>query len=159
MSQTETRIDGADLVLTRHIAAPPEAVWAAWTTPKKLGKWFAPAPVTIPEAVIEPVPGGRFCVTMELPDEKRMTHPGCILVAEEGRELVFTDALEAGFRPRGQGFMTARILIEPEDEGTRYTVRILHKDEADCRKHEEMGFSQGWSAATAQLAALVEGKA
>ncbi|MDO5529466.1 MAG: SRPBCC family protein [Paracoccus sp. (in: a-proteobacteria)] len=156
MSQTETRTEGCDLVLTRHIAAPPEKVWSAWTTPDLLTRWFAPAPVQVPEAVIEAHPGGQFRIVMELPDGKRMSHPGCVLVAEEGRSLIFTDALDAGFRPRGQGFMTALIDIEPEGAGTRYTVRVLHKDGADCKKHEDMGFAQGWTAATAQLAALVE---
>ena len=31
---TETRREGIDLVLTRHYAAPPEALWKAWTTPE-----------------------------------------------------------------------------------------------------------------------------
>ena len=33
-----------DLVLERVLDVPVEAVWAAWTTPEHLMKWFTPAP-------------------------------------------------------------------------------------------------------------------
>jgi hypothetical protein len=35
----------------------------------------------------------------------------------------------------------------------------MHKNRTDRDKHEEMGFHDGWGTVTAQLAALVEGRA
>jgi uncharacterized protein YndB with AHSA1/START domain len=33
-----------DLVLERVVDVPPRLVWAAWTRPEHLKKWFTPAP-------------------------------------------------------------------------------------------------------------------
>lgn len=33
-----------DLVLERVVDVPPHLVWAAWTTPEYVKKWFTPAP-------------------------------------------------------------------------------------------------------------------
>ena len=33
-----------DLVLECVVDVPPNLVWAAWTTPEYLKKWFTPAP-------------------------------------------------------------------------------------------------------------------
>ena len=52
--------------------------------------------------------------------------------------------------------MTAIILMEADGEGTRYSARVLHKDEADRKRHEEMGFAEGWGQCLDQLAELVE---
>ncbi|MFV0293687.1 MAG: SRPBCC family protein [Paracoccus sp. (in: a-proteobacteria)] len=153
----ETHREGIDLYLTRHYAASPDKLWAAWTDPAILVKWFAPDPVQVPEAVIEARPGGIFRVKMVLPDGTEMSDPGCILEVEKNHKLVFTDALDQGFRPLGAGFMTAIITFDPEDGGTRYRARVLHKDAGDCDRHEQMGFHEGWSAVAEQLAHIVEG--
>ena len=33
-----------DLVLERVVDVPQDLVWAAWTTPEHIKKWFTPAP-------------------------------------------------------------------------------------------------------------------
>jgi uncharacterized protein YndB with AHSA1/START domain len=38
--------------------------------------------------------------------------------------------------------------------GTRYRVRARHADAGGRRRHEEMGFEQGWGTALDQLVAL-----
>jgi uncharacterized protein YndB with AHSA1/START domain len=66
--------------------------------------------------------------------------------------IVFTDALEAGYRPGQNPFMTAILTFEDDGKGTRYTARVLHKSEADRKKHEEMGFHEGWGTCLEQFA-------
>jgi uncharacterized protein YndB with AHSA1/START domain len=46
--------------------------------------------------------------------------------------------------------------LTPEENGTRYAARVLHKNAADSKKHEEMGFHKGWGTTIDQLAALAE---
>jgi uncharacterized protein YndB with AHSA1/START domain len=77
--------------------------------------------------------------------------PGCVLVAEPERRLVWTDAIGPGFRPRSDGFMTADITMRAVEGGTLYRAFVLHKSDEDRRRHEEMGFFEGRGACLTQL--------
>lgn len=60
---------------------------------------------------------------------------------------------ETDVRPGG-----ASLILTFEDLGggkSRYTARARHWTKEDRDAHEKMGFHQGWSIATDQLAALV----
>lgn len=71
-------------------------------------------------------------------------NPGCILLAEPERRLVWTDALGPGFRPNAETFMSADLTMQAVPGGTLYRALVLHKYDADRVKHEEMGFFEGW---------------
>ena len=75
----------------------------------------------------------------------------------ENRRIVLTTALGPGYHPAAKpfndifGFFTVVITLEPKGSGTTYTARVIHKDEADARKHAEMGFHEGWGLVISQL--------
>ena len=146
-----------DLMLERTIDIKPEWVWKAWTQPEHLMPWFCPLPWTTVECEIDLRPGGIFSTVMRSPEGERFPNMGCYLEVIENRKIVWTDALLPGFRPvqspeSGAGMLfTASVSMEPHGLGTRYTAIALHKDEADRKKHEEMGFEQGWGIALDQL--------
>lgn len=142
-----------DLVLERVVDVPPELVWAAWTKPEHLKKWFTPAPWTVTTCEIDLRPGGIFSTTMRSPEGQEFPNVGCYLEVLPQKRLVFTDTLLPGYRPAQNPFMTAIIAIEPHGSGTRYTATALHRDEAARKKHEEMGFHKGWGTALDQLVA------
>ena len=50
--------DTAELTIERFIAAPPAAVWDAWSDPAKLEKWWIPAPIECRVARLDLRPGG-----------------------------------------------------------------------------------------------------
>lgn len=144
-----------DLVLERVVDVRPELVWRAWTVPEHLKRWFTPKPWETIDCEIDLRPGGIFSTTMRSPEgEVQPAQPGCYLEVVENRKLVFTDALAPGYRPKGQGFMTATILLEREGSGTRYTAIAMHADPKARREHEEMGFHLGWATALDQLVEL-----
>lgn len=145
-----------DLVLERFVDVPRELVWAAWTQPQHLKKWFCPAPWSVSDCELDLRPGGIFRTTMRSPDGKEFPNVGCYLEVVPLERLVFTDALGPGYRPTGQGFMTGVITFETQGKGTRYTAMALHADEATRVKHEQMGFHDGWGKAWDQLVALVK---
>lgn len=93
---------------------------------------------------------------MRSPEGQDYPHVGCYLEIIENEKLVWTDALGPGFRPSTVPFFTATIALAPEGAGTRYTAIALHKEADDRKKHEEMGFHDGWSKALDQLVALVK---
>ena len=73
----------------------------------------------------------------------------------EGKRIVFTDAYTEAWVPSEKPFMTGIITFEDEGGKTRYTARVRHWSAEDRKKHEEMGFHEGWSKATDQLVELV----
>jgi uncharacterized protein YndB with AHSA1/START domain len=145
-----------DLVLERQIDVPPELVWEAWTRPEHVKRWFAPAPWSVAECEIDLRPGGGFRTVMRSPEGELHPGVGCFLEIVENRKLVFTDALLPGYRPSEEPFFTAVVTLEPAGEGTRYVARAIHRDAEGRKKHEEMGFHEGWSAALDQLVDLVK---
>jgi uncharacterized protein YndB with AHSA1/START domain len=48
-------------------------------------------------------------------------------------------------------FMTAEIMMEAVPGGTRYRALVRHKNPEDRKKHEDMGFFQGWGTCLTQL--------
>ena len=52
--------------------------------------------------------------------------------------------------------MAVELTFEDVGGKTKYTARVHHWTTADREEHEKMGFHQGWSVCTEQLAALVE---
>lgn len=147
------------LSFTRDLRASPANVWRCWTEPDLIRQWFAPRPVETTLVEIDPAPGGRFRTVMEVPDDGTMDgDPGCILLAEPARRLVWTNALGPGFAPNlmGTGPMdfafTADIRMEAlPSGGCRYTATVLHATAEGAKTHEDMGFFSGWGAATDQL--------
>lgn len=140
-----------DLVLERDIDVPPDLVWAAWTQPEHLEKWFAPAPWSVAGCEIDLRPGGVFKTVMRSPEGQEFPGVGCYLEVVPYERLVWTDALLPGYRPSEQPFFTGVITMQPSGGGTRYVAMALHRDEAGRQKHADMGFADGWSAALDQL--------
>ena len=146
-----------ELVLTRLMDAPADKLFRCWTDPALLKQWFAPKPYTTPVAEMDLRVGGATNMVMKSPEGQAMLNPGTILDVVPNRKLVFTDAYTGDWIPReGTPFMTAIITFEPEGGKTRYTATVRHWTAADVKKHEEMGFHQGWGLCADQLEALAK---
>lgn len=140
-----------DLVLERTVEVSPELVWDAWTKPEHVREWFAPKPWTITSCDIDLRPGGAFRFTMRSPEGEEYPNVICYLEVVPKERLVWTDALLPGYRPSKEPFFTAIVTMEPVAGGTRYRAIAVHRDEAGRRKHEEMGFREGWGQVLDQL--------
>ena len=145
-----------DLVLERVVDVPVDLVWAAWTQPEHIKKWFTPAPWTTTDCEIDLRPGGIFRTTMRSPEGKDFPNIGCFLEVIPNRRLIFTDTLVPGYRPAAKPFFTGIVSMEPQGNGTRYTAIGMHADEATRERHEEMGFHSGWGKALDQLVAYMK---
>ena len=144
-----------DLTLSRIVRAPRADVWRTWSDPEHFVKWWAPAPVVTTLKKFELRSGGAFHTIMKLPDGSDMDGgEGCFLEVVPEQRIVFTDALSGGWRPNESAFFSAVITMEDHPDGTSYTAVALHKNDADRRKHEEMGFYDGWGQCIGQLETL-----
>lgn len=147
-----------DLVLERIVDVPPALVWAAWTQPEHVVKWFTPAPWSTIDCEIDLRPGGIYRTVMRSPEGEEFPNVGCILEVVPNVRLVMTDTLLPGYRPAKEPFFTAILTLAPEGKGTRYTAMARHGDEATRKKHEEMGFFDGWGKALDQLVAHMKSR-
>lgn len=145
-----------DLVLERTLDVPRELIWIAWTTPRHVRQWFVPKPWTITDCEIDLRPGGVFRTVMRSPEGQEFPNIGCFLEIVPNERLIFTDTLLAGYRPSENPFFTGILTLESQGSATRYTATALHRDEATRKKHEEMGFHEGWGTVADQLVAFIK---
>ncbi|WP_147915275.1 SRPBCC domain-containing protein [Ruania zhangjianzhongii] len=151
-----------DLTLQRVIRAPLDRVWDAWTTPSLLQRWWTPAPTLTRVDRLEVQPGGGFVTRMSEDGHEYVPHTDSIfLLVEPHRRLVFTNAVDSGWHPAAPApvAMTAEVLLTEREEGTDYRVIVRHGDPAERRRHEQLGFFDGWGSVTAALAEVAEGEA
>lgn len=64
-AKTKADINGLnDIIITRMIDAPVEAVWMAWTDPKQVMRWWGPVDYTSPFCKIDLREGGKYIFCM-----------------------------------------------------------------------------------------------
>ena len=149
----------SELTISRLIAAPPAAVWNAWSIPENLEKWWIPAPIECRVETLDLRPGGGFVTRMreEGAADFQPHVGGCFLDVVAEKKIVFTTVLTEGWQPADPWLaLTAILTFEPQDGGTLYAARVLHKNPDDSSKHLELGFHEGRGTAIAQLAELTE---
>ena len=145
--------DTHELSVTRTIDAPPAKVWDVMTD--RIEEWWCPKPWRAEFETLERRAGGASTCTMYGPKGEVHPHPGTVLAWDEGRRFAFTDAIVGDLEPAGP-FMIGIWQIEPAGSGTHYTARARHWTDEDAKRHEEMGFEEGWGACADQLKALCE---
>ena len=84
---TQTK-DDTTLRLERIIAASPERLFALWTEPEELIKWWGPEGFTTPKHAIDVRPGGRWRTTMRRPDGTDHTVSGIYRAIEPPRRIL-----------------------------------------------------------------------
>lgn len=151
-----------DLAIDRVIRAPREDVWAAWTEPASLARWWLPAPMHCRVDRLDARPGGAFVTSMSEDGEAYVPHlNACFLVVDKFERIVFTNAIDSEWRPASPApvAMTAEVVLRECAEGTDYRVTVRHGDPVTRARHADLGFADGWGSTAAQLASLVEGGA
>jgi uncharacterized protein YndB with AHSA1/START domain len=77
------------LDLTHHFDAAPEAVFDAWLR-EDWGQWLAPGGVCCTSSIINPRSGGRYSVTMRMPEGREVVISGTYREILRPSRLVFT---------------------------------------------------------------------
>ena len=84
----DTLTEDKVLRMERVIAATPDRLFALWTEPEELVKWWGPEGFTTPKHAMDVRPGGRWRTTMRSPDGKDHTVSGIYRTVEPPKRLV-----------------------------------------------------------------------
>lgn len=151
-----------DLEISRFVKAPRKKVWQAWADPEILKQWWCPKPWVTEVRAFDLRPGGAFhtFMTGPLPDGTtgESDNPGVFLEIVPERKLVSTSMLLEGWRPATPWIgITSIFTMEDEGDGTRYVARCLHRDAEETKRHEDMGFYDGWGTMITQMEEVARG--
>ena len=108
--------------VSHHFEAPPEIVFAAWTDPEQVARWWAPRDFEIPlgSVDIEPRVGGRFHLEMvEVSGPARFRYRAEIVELAEPELIVLKGEPIAGTDIE---VTITRVELVAEGAGTRMTV-------------------------------------
>ena len=76
--------------ITRTFDAPPDAVFAAWTTPTQFGRWFGTESTKVEDVSMDVRVGGDWKARMILPDGNEIGWHGSYQEVEAPSRLVMT---------------------------------------------------------------------
>jgi len=134
-----TGITEGGIEIDRDFAAPPAAVFAAWTTAQHFARWFGGGEVQVPLDALDYVaePGRTWSAQMILPDG------GTIDWAGEFLEVVPDERLVLTMTDRPAEPTQARIVVEltPIDGGTRMHFR---QETPGFSPEQQEGVLAGW---------------
>jgi uncharacterized protein YndB with AHSA1/START domain len=140
-------VSETQLRLERLIAAPPERLFALWTDPEQVMRWWWPEGYQLPSCQLDVRPGGAWLTTVLTPDGQRKTVSGIYRVVEAPRRLVFTWGWLGDDGTRGHE-TEVTITFEPVPGGTRLV--LLHQSFESKERRDEHG--RGWSSSFDRLA-------
>lgn len=155
---TDKQNAGYELRLECLLDAPRANVWRCWTEPPLLKQWFGPPSWTTEVKSLELRPGGASHIVMRGPSGEVSDGLGVFLQVIREQQLVFTNAFKPGWIPAAEPavvpFMTTIIELSDDGAKTHYVVRALHWTDEARKRHEKMGFHEGWKQTAGKLEAL-----
>ena len=125
------------LPLKRRLNAAPEKVYAAWTEPEKIVKWFGPDAGPVTQAATDLRSGGHYAVSFNTEDGGEHHVSGVYREVVPNEKLVFTWSWRS--MPARESVVT--VLIKPDGPGSILT--LIHEqffDEETRDRHQ-----YGWS--------------
>lgn len=134
--------DARVLRMERVLDAPPERIFAAWTDPNLLRRWWAAEPDwTTPEARTDVRVGGQYRLSMRGTDGAVRSVAGEYLEVDPPRRLVYTWAWESHPDSASTGEITV-VAVDFVREGSATRVVLEQRgfaDEAGRDSHD-----RGW---------------
>ena len=113
-------IANPSLTLKRRLNAPPPKVWAAWTDPEKIARWFGPAQTRdgSVRAELDVRVGGHFRASFNTDDGEYHEVGGVYREVVPNQRLVFSWAWHS--TPERESLVT--VTLKPDGAGTLLTL-------------------------------------
>lgn len=161
----KTAVEGKEYVQTRMFGAPRELVFACWTDPARMAKWWGPHQFTNPVCELDARPGGKWRIVMRGPDGSEHPAFGTFLEVIPPEKLVMSmdhselseewhDRVNPG-RDRSKGkpkiAVTMTVLFEEVGGKTKLTIRQSFESAAVLASLLKIGMTQGWAQSLERL--------
>ena len=132
-------VNRPSLTLKRRLNASPEKVYAAWTNPQQIARWFGPSSVKAGtgQASIDARIGGRFRISFSTDDEYYQVG-GVYREVVPNQRLVFSWAWHS--TPERESLVT--VTLKPDGDGTLLTLhheQLFDQAARDAHEHGWIG--------------------
>jgi uncharacterized protein YndB with AHSA1/START domain len=131
------------LTIRRRLRASPGKVFAAWTDPRQVMRWWGPAGAETVRAEMDPRVGGRFLKVARTADGEEHEASGVYREVIPDEKLVFTWA----WRDTPERETLVTVALRPDGDGTILT--LTHEQFADEPTRDR--HNAGWSGALDKL--------
>jgi uncharacterized protein YndB with AHSA1/START domain len=138
--------ESAVLEITRVFDAPPSRVFDAWLSREEWASWIGPEGVRCDVPLLEPRVGGRYRLTMHLPDGRALPVAGVFRAVERDRGFAFTWGMEG--EPR-----ETLVTVALRDLDGRTELKLRHEGLPSAADRD--GHGEGWNSALNKLAAYL----
>jgi uncharacterized protein YndB with AHSA1/START domain len=128
------------LEIKRFIRAPRDRVYAAWTDPAQLKKWFGPEKVQTRNLVADVRVGGQFRWDLTDPEGKEVTISGEYCEVEPGKKIVFTWRLEEDEDWKNH---SSTVTVEFSDREGGTEICLTHEKLPNQASRDD--HTQGWN--------------
>jgi uncharacterized protein YndB with AHSA1/START domain len=138
----------ATLIVRRSIQSTPQKLFAAWTQPDLLMRWWGPEGVECPAAEIELRVGGSYRIANRFPDGTILWITGVFELIDPPHRLTYTWKLESQAGP------VERVTVCFVARGTSTEVEITHEriaNEVARTSHE-----RGWIGCLDSLVSFID---
>jgi len=131
MDKHTERVDGAEIVITRALAARPSRVFAAWTRQEHLELWFGPDGFSVRTHQFDLRPGGHWRFVMSHAEHGDYDNDVRFDRIEPGRRLEYTHV------EGSEELFHTVVTFEPQGQGTLLTLHMVFPTEEACREKVE----------------------
>jgi len=134
------------LEIKRLIKAPRERVYAAWTDPAQLKRWFGPENVQTRDLIADACVGGKFRWDLINSEGKKMTCCGEYRELQPDKKIVFTWQWEDDEDWENH---VSIVTVELDDADGGTELRLTHEQLPN--EESRGGHTRGWNSALDKL--------
>ncbi|MDQ3987544.1 MAG: SRPBCC domain-containing protein [Actinomycetota bacterium] len=143
------------LRISRRIKAPRERVFAAWTDPEEIPRWFGAPGNDFPAVEVDLRVGGGYRFVMQAPGGFELALAGTYLEVEPPNRLVYSFGWDRDLPfPGGEQMRETRVTVEFLDRGAETEIVLTHEgfpNDDSAAFHDA-----GWTVSLDRLSTLVE---
>lgn len=137
-----TTADAAVIVMSRMFDASRDKVWAAFTDPKHVSKWYGGHGFTNPVCEMDVRPGGVWRHVMRTPDGQEYRQEFVFVEVSKPEKLVWQSRDHGKVKSGGPPTCVMTVTLEEAGKQTKWTLVAKFDSIADRNAATTMGFAE-----------------